>query len=478
MKTIRGKLTVYFLVFIILFQVTAISIFVSSNQLTNTYHDSFEQFLLLNSVAQKSEELYLRTKTVVTNADKENQASYFKAKKLLQKDKDRLTHLYADTPKIEIKNYMNLLETFIYESELTVGFTLQDDIEQYTTHLEETRITASYIQAAALEIIDVELTDYQAFYQNLQVRNNHFFVFIAFLFITTMMLAIFFALWFSRGITRPVQQLSHAAKQVAAGELRGEPVHIHTNDELKLLGDTFNHMRANIDELVTEIKDQSELDRLIKEMELKHLQNQINPHFLFNTLNTISKMAFLEDARSTSNLIDAVAALLRHSLGQIDKSVPLADEVAVVEDYFHIQKVRFSERVEFVLEMDEACLDIELPKLSLQPLVENAFIHGIEEKEDGGRISLHIYPSPTTVFVEVKDDGKGMSRERVQQILSMSEQELPPEEHEGHSTGLGLSNVIRRLQLFYQRTDVVEIESLLGEGTTIRLLLPKQKGES
>lgn len=116
---------------------------------------------------------------------------------------------------------MNLLETFIYESELTVGFTLQDDIEQYTTHLEETRITASYIQAAALEIIDVELTDYQAFYQNLQVRNNHFFVFIAFLFITTMMLAIFFALWFSRGITRPVQQLSHAAKQVAAGELRG-----------------------------------------------------------------------------------------------------------------------------------------------------------------------------------------------------------------------------------------------------------------
>lgn len=85
MKTIRGKLTVYFLVFIILFQVTAISIFVSSNQLTNTYHDSFEQFLLLNSVAQKSEELYLRTKTVVTNADKENQASYFKAKNCCRK---------------------------------------------------------------------------------------------------------------------------------------------------------------------------------------------------------------------------------------------------------------------------------------------------------------------------------------------------------------------------------------------------------
>src|SRR5690625_6108965 len=102
-----------------------------------------------------------------------------------------------------------------------------------------------------------------------------------FLFITTIMLAIFFALWFSKGITQPIDKLSHAAKEVSKGDLLGKPVAIQSNDELQLLGDTFNNMRSNIHELVEEIKDQSELDRLVKEMELKQLQNQINPHFLF-----------------------------------------------------------------------------------------------------------------------------------------------------------------------------------------------------
>src|SRR5690625_402459 len=107
-------------------------------------------------------------------------------------------------------------------------------------------------------------------------------------------------------------------------------------------------MRSNIHELVKEIEDQSELDQLLKEMELKHLQNQINQNFLFNTLNTISKMAYLEGAQSTQGLIVSVSTLLRHSLGELDKRVTLREEVSVVEDYFRIQKTRFSERIKFV----------------------------------------------------------------------------------------------------------------------------------
>src|SRR5699024_11605365 len=122
------------------------------------------------------------------------------------------------------------------------------------------------------------------------------------------MLAIFFALWFSKGITQPIDKLSHAAKEVSKGDLLGKPVAIQSNDELQLLGDTFNNMRSNIHELVEEIKDQSELDRLVKEMELKQLQNQINPHFLFNTLNTVLKMYYFVDAKAKSEMIKSVAA--------------------------------------------------------------------------------------------------------------------------------------------------------------------------
>src|SRR5699024_7203847 len=185
-----------------------------------------------------------------------------------------------------------------------------------------------------------------------------------------------------------------------------------------------------------------------KDMEIKHLQNQINPHFLFNTLNTLSKMAYLEDAKTTSSLIESVATLLRHNLGEIDKSVTLRDEVEVVKGYFHIQKTRFSERITFEYDVDENCLDRQIPRLTLQPLVENAFIHGIEDR----------------------DDGVGMSQSTVDQIISLNVNE---NEHVGHSTGIGLTNVIRRLQLFFKVDEIIEIDSKLNQGTIVRLLLPK-----
>ena len=468
MKTIRGKLLVYFFVFVLLFQVTAISIFISSAQLINKYDDSFQQFLLFNSISQKSNELYALTKIYVIEPDEDHATAYFTKKAQLSADKHKL----ADTLEtIKVKNYINLIDTFIHETELTVGFVLKGDIEKYTDHLEEVRIGAGYIQEAALELIDTELTAYQSFYLDLQERNSYFFIFIIFLFLATITLAIFFALWSSHGITSPLDKLSRAAKEVAMGDLVGEPIEIQSNDELKLLGNAFNHMRSNIHGLVQEIKEQSELDQLLKEMELKHLQNQINPHFLFNTLNTISKMAYLEDAHSTSGLIDSVAAILRHSLGEIDQHVTLKDEVHIVEDYFRIQKTRFSERIQFVTEIDESCLGIELPRLTLQPLVENAFIHGIEAREDGGIIAIRIKQTAQHVIIEVGDDGEGIEKEKIAALLSLT---ASGDDHVGHSTGIGLMNVIRRLQLFYQTSNVVEIESEKGQWTTVRLLLPKK----
>lgn len=475
MRTIRGKLIVYFFVFMILFYVTAVSIFVSSNELTNKYDDSFKRFLLLNSISQNSEELYTMTKTYVTEPNAKNAKAYYTTRELLISDKEALGSSFYTIGKMELQNYTNLIETLINESELTVGFVIKDEIENYTYHLEETRNASSYIQEATLELIDLELTAYQSFYKDMQERNHSFLLFIVFLFITSVILAVFFALWFSNGITRPLKKLAFAAKEVSRGELLGEPVEIKSKDELKLLGDTFNNMRSNIHGLVEEIKDKSELDRLLKEMELKHLQNQINPHFLFNTLNTLSKMAYLEEAKATSNLIESVATLLRHSLGDIDGSVALRDEVEVVKDYFLIQKTRFSERVEFKLDIDESCLETLVPRLTLQPLVENAFIHGIEEKEDGGVISLYVYQSEEKVMVEVKDDGVGMAQDQIDRLLTLTND---LDEHVGHSTGIGLTNVIRRLQLFYQESSVVEIESEINHGTTIRLVIPKKKSGS
>ncbi|UFT98573.1 sensor histidine kinase [Radiobacillus kanasensis] len=471
MKTIRGKLIIYFFVFVVLFNVVSISIYVSSKQLTGEYHASFERFVTLNSISQISNKLYQNVKTYVMEPSEENLDAYYTSLNQLEEEENQLMSSRTFEESMQIKNYTNLIDSLIHESEITVGFVLRDDIERYTAHLKETQSAATYIQETTLHLIDLELNEYQVLYEDLQERNSSFQWFIFFLFSTTVMLAIGFSLWFSYGITKPIQALSKAAKQVSSGQISGEPVVIDSNDELKLLGDSFNQMRTNIHELIEEIKQKSEQEKLMKELELKHLQNQINPHFLFNTLNTISKLAYLENAKSTSNLIDSVATLLRYSLGDLKKSISLKDELQVIEEYLSIQKTRFLERIQYKMDIQSEHLDIPIPRLTIQPIVENAFIHGIEAKEDGGKILIRIYDQDEYTMVEIEDDGIGMDEKTILRLLDTT---ADSEEHIGHSTGIGMTNVIRRLQLFYQTEHVLEIDSEVDRGTIIRLVLPNQ----
>lgn len=149
------------------------------------------------------------------------------------------------------------------------------------------------------------------------------------------------ALWISGGITMPIRRLSNAAKEIANGRLDGEDVHHTSNDELKLLTETFNTMRGNIRVLVSEIQQKSKLDTLLKELELKSLQSQVNPHFLFNVLNTVSKTAYLEEATQTSRLIESVSTLLRYNLSDLNRPSTIRDEMKIVKEYFYIQQARF-----------------------------------------------------------------------------------------------------------------------------------------
>ncbi|MFB4162502.1 sensor histidine kinase [Alteribacillus sp. JSM 102045] len=468
-SSIRAKLLLCFFVFIVLFNILSVSIYVSSSHFTNEYHTSFERFLIFNSISQKASELAEDTKAYVREQNDDHLDSYYVSLEEFRREQNRLKADMEREEDIQLTNYLNLMESLIRNSEITVGFVLRDDIERYTEFLQETQSTASYIQENTLSLIDLELTEYQQLYADLQDRNESFRLFTIFLFINTVMLAVFFAFWFSNGITKPLQTLAAAAKEVSKGNFKGKPVEVHSNDEMKLLGDTFNQMKTDINDYVEKMKEKAEMDRLMKELELKHLQNQIHPHFLFNTLNTVSKMAYLEDAASTSELIESVSVLLRHSLGDIDQSVSLKEEVKVVESYFQIQQTRFQDRVDFVTEIDEHSLHVNVPRLTLQPLVENAFIHGVEALEGGGTIMLSVFSQKDVVVAEVIDNGTGMTQKQVNKVLALGTED----EHTGHSTGLGMTNVIRRLQLHYKAEYVAEIDSKEGEGTTVRLLLPK-----
>lgn len=200
---------------------------------------------------------------------------------------------------------------------------------------------------------------------------------------------------------------------------------MNTRDEMRFLATTFNNMRSNIRDLVVEIKQKSELDQLVKKMELKSLQNQINPHFLFNTLNMVSKMAYVESAERTSELVDSVSTLLRYNLKKMNYIVQLRDEVNIVKEYLFIQRMRFDDRVAFTDDIEERALDCLLPPLTLQPFIENAFTHGVESYEQGGKLHLAIYESGNDVIVEVQDNGVGIDPETIDRLSG----DIPFSEH-------------------------------------------------
>ncbi|MDY0393985.1 hypothetical protein RWE15_05250 [Virgibacillus halophilus] len=183
MKTIQGKLLVYFLVFVMMFEWTAIFIFISSNKLTNTYQTSIQRFLILNRISQHTNHLADDVKALVTNHGIENTSTYYRDKRKLGDALERFSTEMNEGNHSELQNYRHLLETFLHETELTVGFVILNDVEQYTFHLDEMRNAADYIQEATLELIDTELTAYQPFFEKLKERNDYFLIFIIFLFL-------------------------------------------------------------------------------------------------------------------------------------------------------------------------------------------------------------------------------------------------------------------------------------------------------
>ena len=158
---------------------------------------------------------------------------------------------------------------------------------------------------------------------------------------------------------------------------------------------------------------------------------------------------------------------------RIDRSVTLFEEVIVLNQYMDIQKARFRDRLQFKSDIDELCLQVKIPGLTLQPIIENAVIHAIEPEEDGGTIWFTIKRHDCSVIIEIKDSGKGMTQEKADQLLKGNV--IPTE---GHSTGIGFQNVVKRLYLFYGMDNLVTIDSREGRGTRVIIQIPTIREEN
>lgn len=220
-------------------------------------------------------------------------------------------------------------------------------------------------------------------------------------------------------------------------------------------------------QLLEETKAKIELEKALNEAELKTLQAQVNPHFLFNTLNTISRQALVEGATKTQEIVFALAELLRESLYRVGQMASLEDEIACVKNYLLIKKTYMRDRLKIETNIDETCLDMEFPLFILQPLVENALIHGLEPKEEGGLLIITAAKDQSMVHLEIIDDGLGMPAEMAGEMNlkhNVSGQ--------NNLTGLGIHNVLNRLHYHFGTEFKWNIKSNLGKGTKFTLIIP------
>lgn len=284
----------------------------------------------------------------------------------------------------------------------------------------------------------------------------------------------------------PLKALAKSADEVAKGNFEVELSDVQTQDEIGVVGRAFNQMVASIREYIERFRQSMEVERVMKEKELlmeshlkdarlKYLQAQINPHFLFNTLNAGAQLAMMEGADRTYQYVQNVAEFFRYNVKKGDDTVTIQEEIELVDNYIYILNVRFSGDIHYEKNVDPALLQIEIPSMILQPIVENCVNHGIREMTDNGRILLNVYRTDNIVQISIRDNGIGMDPEIIEKVLSGTYKD---EEHSADSNGVGMDNVIARLKLFTGSEDVMSIISGgRDQGTEFIIYLPDKKRE-
>ena len=271
----------------------------------------------------------------------------------------------------------------------------------------------------------------------------------------------------SRSITRPLEEMCQRAEKVADGDLTvQEPVSSEIR-EIRTLSEGMEQMLSRLDEQMTESRRRQES---LRRTELALLQAQINPHFLYNTLDTIIWLIEADKQQEAVEMVSDLSSFFRNSLSRGEDVITLAEEEVHVRSYLQIQHARYKDIMEYTVDIDPGLHDAMLPKLTLQPLVENALYHGIKLKRARGTIRISGDLEDGCVLLRVEDNGVGMTKQRLAQLRSAMEHQ--------ERVGFGLSAVNQRLRLQFGPEYGLRIDSEEGEGTTVTVRIPYVRKEA
>ena len=272
----------------------------------------------------------------------------------------------------------------------------------------------------------------------------------------------------SRYMTRPLGNLMGTIQRIKKGEtdLRADT---ENRDEIGELGKNFNEMLDQMEELREK---ESRANLLLSQAEYKALQAQINPHFLYNTLETMSSIAEIRNCPEVSMLSQSLSNIFRYSLNMKDQLSTVAQEINHLKNYCYVMSVRMQDNIEYVYDIDESLLKERIPRISIQPLVENALNHGLRNKRGEKKVRIRIQRQDENLVISVRDNGMGMDAEQINESLQKNEM-IQTEK----GSSIGLYNINARVKILYGDQYGIHIESAPGEGTCVFIVLPAEKKE-
>lgn len=322
---------------------------------------------------------------------------------------------------------------------------IQDDIQYYI-----------YYQTKDMERVNSQLNG----------EINRFFKVCAFGVIFIAIIVVILTRYLTRGIIKPINELHSAIQQIAQGNFQAR-ADVSTGDEIEVLAAGFNGMAENMQVMIDQIKTD---ERKMRKADLRLLQEQINPHFLYNTLDTIIWLIEADQPQQAVDIVVALSSFFRLVLSKGKEHISIREEEQHISSYLGIQEARYRDILEYEINIDKVLYGYQILKMTLQPLVENALYHGIKYKRAKGRIYISGEKGNDVITLTVQDNGVGMEPEELEFL--QKEIERPCQETE---KGYGLANVNERLRMYYGPEYGLNITSEKGKGTRVTVTIPALK---
>ena len=380
------------------------------------------------------------------------------------------------------KNIRNMSDTYLEKTAGAIEAKRGRNVSSYNEEYSKAKKLYDYLQSCVRSLNTSVFLENSQNYSVLRSTLNYVVGFSMFLLTVSMLVALAWIVMMTRTITRPLIKLAEAANTIAKGGLEVDFPIIDTGDEISTVAKACNKMMNSIRDYIRQTKENYEREsRLIenelimkndlKEAQLKYLQAQINPHFLFNSLNAAAQLAMMEGAENTCLFVQNMADFFRYNVRKMEKDTTLKEELELVDNYIYILNVRFAGEIHYTKQIDERVTGTMMPSMILQPLIENAVNHGIRELQGEGKIHLSVYSDDGMVCVKVEDNGVGIEPEVIEKIMRG---ESAHSHSQRDSAGIGMDNVINRLKRYYNMEHVIEIRRREERGTEVLIYLKRE----